>query len=53
MKRGEIWRIELDPTRGDEIQKTRPAVIVSDESDFLAIKKAIAFVFDLELPNEE
>ena len=118
MKRGEIWRIELDPTRGDEIQKTRPAVIVSDdlvgtlalkiivpvtdwknhyaevswmarlepneenglskvsaadafqirsvsqtrfvrklgkvnEADFLAIKKAIAFVFDLELPNEE
>lgn len=118
MKRGEIWRIELDPTRGDEMQKTRPAVIVSDdqvgvlalkiilpitdwkdhyaevgwmvklepnnenglhkvsaadafqvrsvsqtrfvqkigkvsESDFLAIKSAIAFVFDLEVSAEE
>jgi len=118
MKRGEIWRIELDPTRGNEMQKTRPAVIVSDdlvgvlalkiilpitdwkehyaevgwmvklepnmenglskvsaadafqvrsvsqtrfvrklgsvnESDFLAIKKAIAFVFDLEVPTED
>ena len=116
MKRGEIWRIELDPTRGDEMQKTRPAVIVSDdqvgvlalkiilpitdwkehyaevgwmvklepnqenglskasavdafqirsvsqsrfvrnlgkvsEADFLAIKHAIAFVFDLEVPT--
>jgi mRNA interferase MazF len=29
MKRGEIWLINLDPTVGAEIQKTRPAVIVS------------------------
>jgi len=118
MKRGEIWRIDLDPTRGDEMQKTRPAVIVSDdqmgvlalkiilpitdwkehyaevgwmaklepnnenglhkvsavdafqvrsvsqtrfvqnlgkvsESNFLAIKRAIAFVFNLAVPTEE
>jgi mRNA interferase MazF len=26
---GEIWDIALDPTVGDEIQKTRPCVIVS------------------------
>lgn len=31
MKRGEIWSINLDPTVGDEIQKTRPAVIMSDD----------------------
>ena len=24
-KRGEIWLVQLDPTRGQEIQKTRPA----------------------------
>ena len=118
MKRGEIWMIDLNPTRGDEMQKTRPAVIVSDDlvgalalkiilpitdwkehyaevgwmvklepneknglvkvsaadafqvrsvsqtrfirklgqvsdSDLLAIKKAIAFVFDLETPANE
>ncbi len=116
MKRGEIWMIDLNPTRGDVIQKTRPAVIVSDdlvgklalkiilpitdwkdhytdvgwmarlepneknglskasaadafqvrsvsqtrfirklgelsEVDLIAIKKAIAFVFDLEAPS--
>lgn len=29
MKRGEIWLINLDPTLGAEIKKTRPAIIVS------------------------
>jgi mRNA interferase MazF len=27
--RGEVWWCELDPTRGFEIQKTRPAVVLS------------------------
>jgi len=31
-KRGEIWLVDLNPTRGQEIQKTRPVVIIS--SDF-------------------
>lgn len=30
--RGEIWWCELDPTRGSEIQKTRPVIIVSSAS---------------------
>jgi mRNA interferase MazF len=29
VKRGEIWRVNLDPTVGSEIQKSRPCVIVS------------------------
>ena len=29
MKRGEIWLINLDPTVGSEIQKSRPCVVVS------------------------
>lgn len=29
IQRGEVWLVELDPTVGAEIQKTRPAVIVS------------------------
>jgi mRNA interferase MazF len=118
MKCGEIWMIDLNPTRGDEMQKIRPAIVVNDdlvgilalkiivpitdwkdhyaevgwmaqlapnaenglskvsaadafqvrsvsqtrfvrklgkvsESDFLAIKQAIAFVFDLEVPASE
>jgi len=32
MKQGEIWLINLDPTLGAEIKKTRPAVIVNDNS---------------------
>ncbi|MCJ7622216.1 MAG: type II toxin-antitoxin system PemK/MazF family toxin [Anaerolineaceae bacterium] len=29
MKRGEIWKINLDPTIGAEIRKTRPGIIIS------------------------
>jgi len=32
MKQGEIWLINLDPTIGAEIKKTRPAIIVSDNA---------------------
>lgn len=32
MLRGEVWLINLDPTFGAEIQKTRPAVIVSEDA---------------------
>ncbi len=32
MKRGEVWLINLDPTVGAEIRKTRPAVIVNDDA---------------------
>jgi mRNA interferase MazF len=29
-KRGEIWLVEFDPSIGTEIQKTRPALIISN-----------------------
>lgn len=32
MKRGEVWLVNLDPTIGAEIRKTRPAVIVSHDA---------------------
>lgn len=32
MKRGDIWLINLDPTVGAEIRKTRPAIIVSSDA---------------------
>jgi mRNA interferase MazF len=31
-KRGEIWLVNLDPTRGDEINKTRPAAVISSDT---------------------
>jgi mRNA interferase MazF len=32
VQRGEIWLINLDPTIGAEIKKSRPAVIVNDDA---------------------
>ena len=32
MKQGEIWLINLDPTVGAEIKKTRLAIIVNDNA---------------------
>lgn len=32
MKQNEIWLINLDPTIGAEIKKTRPAIIVNDNT---------------------
>ena len=31
MKRFEVWLVNLDPTVGSEIRKTRPAVIISPD----------------------
>ena len=32
MQRGEVWWVEFDPAVGSETRKTRPAVIVSNNS---------------------
>ena len=29
MRRGEVWWVELDPTRGAEIRKRRPAIVLT------------------------
>ncbi len=31
VRRGEVFLVDLDPTRGSEIQKTRPCVVVSPD----------------------
>ena len=31
-QRGEIWRVNLDPTVGVEIKKTRPVVVISSDA---------------------
>jgi len=31
-KRGEVWEIRFDPSEGDEIQKIRPAVVMTARS---------------------
>jgi mRNA interferase MazF len=30
-KRGEVWLVNFDPTVGSEIQKTRPAIVISSD----------------------
>lgn len=32
MRRGEIYWVDFDPARGGEIRKTRPAIIVSNDT---------------------
>ncbi|MGH7455528.1 MAG: type II toxin-antitoxin system PemK/MazF family toxin [bacterium] len=32
ISRGEIWKVNLDPTIGAEIRKTRPVVVVSSDA---------------------
>src|SRR5207245_7975164 len=32
VNRGEIWQTSFDPTVGDEIRKTRPALIISSDA---------------------
>ena len=31
VRRGDVFLVDLDPTLGDEIQKTRPCVVVSPD----------------------
>ena len=31
MKQGDIWLVDLEPTKGAEIKKTRPAIIINDD----------------------
>lgn len=39
MKRGEVWWVSFDPSLGGEIQKTRPAVIVSNNAANSALNR--------------
>ena len=42
LSRGEVWLVNLEPTLGDEIRKTRPAVIVSrDAVGVLALRVVV------------
>ncbi len=31
-KRGEVWRVRLDPTEGSEIKKTRPCLVMTSNT---------------------
>jgi mRNA interferase MazF len=46
MRRGEIWLLNLDPTIGAELRKTRPAIIVNDDAIGILPLKVIVPVTD-------
>lgn len=41
MKRGEIWWVAFEPALGSEVRKTRPAVIVSNDSANLHLARVV------------
>ncbi len=45
LRRGDVWWVDLDPTRGGEIDKKRPCVIVS--SDVLNLHRKTVVVVPL------
>ena len=48
MKQNDIWLVNLDPTLGAEIRKTRPCVIVSNDAVGVLPLKVIAPLTDLK-----
>jgi mRNA interferase MazF len=46
LKQGEIWEVNLNPTIGAEIKKTRPCVIVNDDAMGILPLKIIAPITD-------
>lgn len=40
-RRGEVWWVSFDPAVGGEIQKTRPAIIVSNNAANAALNRVI------------
>ena len=41
MKRGEVYWVNLDPTVGSEIRKTRPALVISPDDMNAALSRII------------
>jgi mRNA interferase MazF len=39
MLRGEVWWVDFDPSVGGEIRKTRPAVIISNNSANISLNR--------------
>jgi mRNA interferase MazF len=40
-RRGEVWWVSFDPSLGGEIQKTRPAMVISNDAANAALNRVI------------
>jgi len=45
MTRGSVWWVEFDPSLGTEIKKTRPAVIVSNDTANKFLERVVVIPF--------
>jgi mRNA interferase MazF len=45
-KRGEVWKVNFDPTGGTEIRKTRPAIVISSDAVGILPIKLVAPITD-------
>jgi mRNA interferase MazF len=52
MLRGEVWLLNLDPTVGSEIRKTRPVVIVNDDEVGILPLKVVVPLTDWKIRYE-
>jgi mRNA interferase MazF len=53
MLRGEVWLLNLNPTIGAEIRKTRPVIIVNDDEIGVLPLKVVVHVTDWKERYEE
>jgi mRNA interferase MazF len=48
LKKGEIWLVDLDPTRGAEMKKTRPCIILNNDKIGRLPLKIVAPITDMK-----
>lgn len=47
----EVWEVDFNPTRGQEINKTRPAIVVNDQRLGKLKLKIVIPITAVQLPN--